>query len=114
MCIAVAFPPHHEQEAAKANSILNTQGKELASVEDRSVDILRSISFGPDFHTLAKMVLEAMRTGSEGSDDREGSANSVTYSIAVNFDARMVANIYWDAVEHEKERHKWAQNCKDI
>ena len=37
--------PHHEQEAATANSILNTQGKELASVEDRSVDILRSVSF---------------------------------------------------------------------
>ena len=60
------------------------------------------------------MVLEPMRTGSEGSDDTEGSANSVTYSIAVKFEARMVANIYWDAVEHEKERHKWAKNYKGM
>lgn len=31
-------------------------------------------------------------------------------SVGVHFESRMAANFYWDAVEHEKERHNWNQN----
>lgn len=120
---AVLYAGVFAAQLEKLDFRLSTTVKPLAILE-RATDILRHLAYGSDFPTRAKIILEAELTRSyEGSGgDASSSAHVPTdYSsatadvgVGVKFQSRMGANMYWDLVESEKNKHNWNQKADDI
>ncbi|CZR69995.1 uncharacterized protein PAC_19896 [Phialocephala subalpina] len=114
-----------------------TDDSTLICLLDRAIDILRSVSYGRDFSTRNKILLEVLRQEATAKDAQtsgpdvesqlghgEGVAKSNVHGNDdlrhlsahgfIRFQARMGANIFWDAVEYGKGAHDWTQNEKDI
>jgi hypothetical protein len=110
-------------------------GSDLIGLLDRAIGILRFVSYGQDFSTRGKLLLEALRRGAtttEARADEHGSerqANDANGNFernilnqrhldprGVTFQSRMSANMYWGAFafEYAKGTHNWTQSGEDI
>lgn len=129
---SLSHPPSiwSEQSSIAADST-------LLCLLDRTIDILRFVSYGRDFSTRNKILVEILRQRATAKDFGTGGLSTESHydngeridqgnihrndapryprtDGLVGFQSRMGANIFWAAVDYVKGTRDWTQNETDI